>query len=164
MRTPSQLRALSDLADFLVGVPQEKFNMAEYRMDAEGDTIYWRNENDCGTSGCALGWAPHVPGLEPVESDFDADTRWGDCLRFKRYCKRVFGLVEDGHSCNHWEWCFSGRWAAYDNTPIGAARRIRFYVLRDLPENFVLPSTVWMDIVNDWAEEREKNKIVGVTC
>ena len=70
----------------------------------------------CGSAACAMGWAPvalghysRPPGLPPTEF----------CLLSTDY----FDLDD---SSPEWDWLFSGEWAAVDNTPEGAAWRIRY--------------------------------------
>lgn len=67
--------------------------------------------NLCGTAGCAIGHAP-LAGF-PVEL---SDKGWFP------YSERISGLK---NSSEEWEWCFGGDWEEYDNTPKGAAARIR---------------------------------------
>lgn len=63
----------------------------------------------------ALGHAPLIIPAKPSES-------WNS------YSDRVFGLSTD-----EWHWCFGGGWAVYDNTPKGAAKRIRYLIANDAP-------------------------------
>lgn len=72
----------------------------------------------CGTVASAVGWAPMVI---PVDSwDYD-----GGCLHWAKYSDRVFGLDE---WTDAWTWCFSPQWLPIDDTPDGAAKRIRYLV------------------------------------
>ena len=115
---------LSKLADYLeTEVKQKQFDMDLYRSDEVGRMCDFRSYHDCGTVGCALGWAPFVEGLEPIDQEFDDDHYMGVSLIFASYQRRVFDL-----STIAWEWCFSDEWRSYDNTPKGAAKRIRYFV------------------------------------
>lgn len=111
---------LRKLSTFLKTVPQEKFDMEWFRIDGEGSCNFISRHN-CGTSGCALGWAPLVPGLEDVREDYYSTLNTPAVLKFYRYCKRVFNLDNNNEI---WLYLFSDSWTNFDNTPIGAANRI----------------------------------------
>jgi hypothetical protein len=86
----------------------------------------------CSTAACALGWATVVPGLEVVVGDFRWDALnevWQ--LNWLDYCVRVFDLTGAGQlHGSAWEWLFGPSWWEWDNTPVGAARRVRELVRR----------------------------------
>lgn len=42
------------LADFLEKLPRKKFDLGEWSRG-------WDEENECGTTGCAIGWAATLP-------------------------------------------------------------------------------------------------------
>lgn len=67
----------------------------------------------CGTAACAVGHGPNA-GILPLGNE-----GWLD------YSERAFGL--SGGS-REWLWCFSEEWESVDNTPSGAAKRIRALV------------------------------------
>lgn len=81
---------LNKIADFLESnVKDEQFNIKEWR---EGD---YRSKHDCGTTGCAIGWAPFIEGLEPLECEFTPD--WGGhsySLDFRLYWRRILEGVD----------------------------------------------------------------------
>lgn len=64
----------------------------------------------CGSIGCAIGHGPYA-GIPKRPDEF-----WFE------YCHRVFRV--DAHTMA-WYWCFSQEWRWLDNTPGGAAKRIR---------------------------------------
>ena len=78
-----ELARLTKLAKYVdEEVKDEQFDMGVYRNKD------FRSINDCGTTGCLLGWAPFVePPLESEFSEFDEYTG----LLFGEYCYRVFG-------------------------------------------------------------------------
>lgn len=76
---------------------------------------------DCGTVGCALGHAPFF-GFEK-----SSDEDW-----FK-YCERHFGVRPD-KTTNEWALFFGGSWALYDNTRLGAAKRIQYLIDNGFPD------------------------------
>ena len=124
------------LADPLETIPQENFSMEQYRQKPSDDPdikfelvmCHFYSPVNCGSVGCALGHAPLAPGLEPIKDDYDAFS-----LCWLRYSQRVFGM--DSHKENKFEWnfVFSYRWEEYDNTPKGAAARIRYLVKHGRP-------------------------------
>ena len=79
----------------------------------------------CGTVACAAGHGP-MAGIEakPHES-------------WTAYTDRVFGTKINGHFSEKdmysWHWMFGAVWTKIDNTPKGAAARIRRYLDRGVP-------------------------------
>ena len=61
-------------------VKDEQFDMEVYRDKG------FRSINDCGTTGCLLGWAPFIE--PPLESEFGG---LYEDLDFDVYCERLFG-------------------------------------------------------------------------
>ncbi len=94
MNTANNLIKLANYIE--MNVPQEKLDMSSFRAK------FFINKHDCGTSGCALGWAPFVEGLEPVESDFDGPYVG---LDFWQYSERVFPAL-GSHMSADWEEVF----------------------------------------------------------
>lgn len=118
---------LLKLANYLeLNVTQKMFNMQSYRENSEGDSVTFRSKTDCGTVGCALGYAPLVNGLEAIAEEFIIGMNHSNYLDFSDYCKRVLGI------CNYkdksWEFLFASQWVGFDNTPEGAAARIKYLV------------------------------------
>ena len=112
---------LLKLAAYLETLPDdyEQFDMSEYMMKQDGK--YWEAvyvhelpKNDCGTVACAVGHGP-AAGIR-VYGDID----------WESYSDRVFGEFEDDYF--GWDYMFSASWSCSDNTPKGAAARIRTYV------------------------------------
>ena len=98
------------LSDFLLSDPVEtkgRFGMADFSRFAAPQQIA-KVGHACGTAGCAVGWAPTVPGLKPD----DGEEWWS-------YSDRIFALPSAP-----WDWCFSGSWATLDDTATGAGARI----------------------------------------
>lgn len=118
------------LADYLEKLPEDygHFGMHTYNGDGKPHEL----GHQCGTVACALGHAPYVKGLPvPLYDEF-----WGD------YCERVLGI--DSVSFE-WDWCFDANWVYKDNTPQGAAKRIKYLVEKGLPDN-------WYEQLNGRAE------------
>jgi hypothetical protein len=110
---------LLKLAAYLETLPDnyEQFDMSEYMLDRDGD--YWetlgpdeRSKPSCGTVACAVGHGPSA-GIR-IYGDLD----WAD------YAERVFGKI----CLDEFQYMFGSEWSNYDNTPKGAAARIRTFV------------------------------------
>ncbi|MBD9544288.1 hypothetical protein IB276_33115 [Ensifer sp. ENS04] len=112
---------LLQLAAYLDIVAQDAFNMGSYSLDEDGEKID-PNVSECGAVACAVGHAPNA-GLPVLLSD---GNDW------VTYSRRVFGLAPGEEP---WKWCFAGSWEWRDNTPAGAAKRIRYLVEHGVPEN-----------------------------
>ena len=99
---------LRQLADFIEqDVPDKKLNMRHFRSNKSGFRKDFVSVADCGTCGCALGWAPFVwPALESEMRFADDDERE---LQFERYARRVFPALFNpiGARTERWETCFS---------------------------------------------------------
>lgn len=117
---------LLKLAAYLETLPVDsrKFDMSAF-VHAPGSWLNFRPSDvperyaECGTVACAAGHGP-LAGIKPKDRE-----GWGE------YVDRVFALSND-----EFGWCFTGGWSAIDNTPHGAAARIRWMLDKGLPENF----------------------------
>jgi hypothetical protein len=116
---------LLKLADYLEALPADckEFDMRVYNS-VKADTLSGTRslgpdtrQHGCGTAACALGHGP-AAGIRVY-----GDGCWGD------YCKRVFGIDCDSRrNIDKFEYLFAATWVLFDNTPHGAAARIRTYV------------------------------------
>ena len=106
------------MADYIETVPQELFCMYEYR---DGDCI----NPVCTSVGDTIGHCTHLdPNKLPMiyaKIDF---CRWSEDFTG---LSRFSGM---------WLWCFDSVWYVIDNTPTGAAARIRYLINHGLPENW----------------------------
>lgn len=123
-------RNLIKLADAVEGIDPEIFDMSSYRKNKSNDYLIQRTP-DCGTIGCAIGWAPLVPSLEMCKEEEALFRIAHKGTAYAEYCSRVFG-VEQGS--RKWKYMFDSNWCTYDNTPTGASTRIReiAYGLKDI--------------------------------
>lgn len=112
---------LMTLANYLETLPAPKFDMKQFAADEHGDWLSPNQLHECDTVCCAAGNGP-AAGLPVIESDHDWQT----------YIERVFGIEL---YTREWHWCFSAGWAYVDNTPAGAARRIRHMLEHGVPDN-----------------------------
>ena len=117
------IKNLTLLAAYLEKLPAyyEHFNMASYMCDEDDFQIVLSQAaghppTHCGTVACAVGHAPFVTGMpQPNFSDYS----WA------YYSERIFDM---GGNDMAWDWCFSAPWDDVDNTPKGAAARIRYLI------------------------------------
>jgi hypothetical protein len=96
------------------------FDMKHFCVDSHGCTLDI-NDYHCGTVACVAGSFPQF-GIQ-IE-DFDTD--WDD------YLERVTGLHLEGQNF----WIFHHKWAALDNTPRGAGKRILWLLEHGVPEDW----------------------------
>lgn len=80
--------------------------------------------NTCGTSACALGHGP-AAGITPLQGE-----------NWIIYGNKNFGTMASGFT---FEWMFGEHWDEYDNTPRGAAARIKYFLAHSVPEDFRVP-------------------------
>ena len=150
--TTDQRRNLDTLATYLENLPEDytDFNMNYYFFEAgrsEEDAFIdshtsefakieakYARENGgvgkCGAVACAVGHGPSA-GILFDEFDFAHNNpekpEWG--IYVEKFCTN--GSLE-------WEFMFSGVWSLYDNTPHGAAKRIRYLLAHyQLPDLYV---------------------------
>lgn len=121
-----QAKRLLKLADFLeTRVSPTMFNMGQFR-DEDFESVH-----RCGAVGCAMGWAPFLEGrvFSPLPEEVKTDLLGSSDLSWSKYGVRVFGV--DTYEDPLWEFLFSGEWEGFDDTPVGAAQRIRYVVFHD---------------------------------
>lgn len=112
--TDEQRDNLRKLADYLdSGKLKAKFDMDRF------SELRINSEQTCGSVGCAIGHGPYVGIIK------EAEENWYE------YAERVFGMVPA-----RWAWLFSSNWKDVDNTPEGAAARIRYYLEHGMPKNY----------------------------
>jgi hypothetical protein len=118
---------LEKLAAYLSGELAADFDMYLFSDNEHRDYA-----GCCGSVGCAIGHGPYA-GIEKHSNDL-----WVE------YSERAFGL--DRYS-KEWRWCFSEAWSDVDNSPEGAAGRIRYYLECGLPKDW--DEWVWKHISPD---------------
>lgn len=131
------------LAAYLSALPEDydDFNMAVFftdrsleRVDVPVEQNYGRHNGgvgNCGAIACAVGHGPSA-GLYVPETCFTISGRidwleYADHMFIKGYA-REYGLTQR----RAFEWMFGGGWSYIDNTPHGAAKRIRWLLANGL--------------------------------
>lgn len=146
------------LAEKLDMTPQAEFDMEVFRGtrnefgDLESEHYY--SMENCGTVGCALGQAPLTRGLEPIAGDFEIEIYGSKKnLNYAAYGERIFGII----SGEIWDFIFSSEWREVDNTPKGAAARIRYLCKNGLPSEYMYDSkTVALYMTEAIKESRDE--------
>ena len=135
--TKTQKSNLEKLASFLENhVPPPRFNMSSFLENADLKIGSWHEKNSeymtftssskvynhCGTVACAVGHGPLV-GIHKKRTE-----------GWFAYADRVFG----SENMSVFTFLFGGCWEEVDNTPEGAAARIRFFLDNncELPPEF----------------------------
>lgn len=148
---------LIKLADYILNnVTDKHFNMENYRSSVRKITnsrgeqvptlelVSFYSFGNCGTTGCALGWAPFA--LTEAEPDVRAvlrkeffDTFIGGkyggsgCVNFKILSLELFGIPWGSLA---WEYLFEAEWADYGNEGTREAFVERVAVYLSNPEMF----------------------------
>lgn len=146
---------LEKLAAYLEALPvtYEHFDMEGYASNiklTDFDHVMYSDPSaatvTCGTVACAVGHGPAagipllekhlvvIPSLTGGAAYHDID--WDD------YSEN-FAPTGD----RDWAWMFSSSWASIDNSPFGAAARIRYYLDRGMPEGFGYICANWSDFI-----------------
>lgn len=160
MTTNTHHENFEKLRDFLLtnDVP---FDMFSYRSQLDWDTpMDWPTKDDfekgkldCGTAGCAIGWAPFVVKPDNACYEFGNDRE----LSYEAYCLKHFGVA---WSDREFEWLFGSRWQAIDNTRQGAAYRIDLFLKKGAvvvvrPEKLSLREIEeYIEARDEWLKER----------
>ena len=107
------------MADYAETIRPELFNIAVYR---QGQCI----TPECDSIGCLIG---HCTILDTKQLPIN----FLGIIDFYVWINDFAGLMP---GTPKWHWCFSPLWVDVDNTPTGAAARIRYLVEHGLPENW----------------------------
>ncbi len=126
--TDYQRANLAKLANYLDSVEPPKFDMRWFNNGTfnKGCT---GSPNVCGTVSCAVGHGP-AAGIEPCPDD-----TWAS------YAKREFvgydGDDNEAYIDNPvFDFLFDSDWEDVDNTPAGAAARIRYFLKNGIPVSY----------------------------
>jgi hypothetical protein len=117
---------LEKLAAYLEQLPEDysHFGMMNYMAVKQFTYPYTSSAHlidACGAVACAIGHGP-AAGIP----------RKGDYEYWSTYSHRVFDLGYDD-----FDWCFCAEWLLVDDTPHGAAKRIRYLLEHGEPDDAV---------------------------
>lgn len=143
----AQTRAeLVKLSTYLREVDSRPSNL---KFDME--TFYSPTPHECGSSACAIGhyaimigWQPMYGGIAPPEGQVVETCSIGESnvLGWQVFSRQVLGLSNRGSTEEDWDWLFSGEWGGVDNTALGAAARIDYYLEHGVPDPFSISSSL----------------------
>lgn len=122
------------LAEYLEDLPDdyEHFDIWGYYSGWDyRQYISGASSMSCGTVACVVGHGPSA-GLTLTDDEMLSIYSPSDGITWERYCWKVFELKSDSIK---WSWLFDSLWVDIDNTPKGAAARIRYLLDgQDIPE------------------------------
>lgn len=133
---------LEKLATYLEGLPEDydAFTMAHYFIAPPKEEVRYAAENGgvaaCGAAACAVGHGPAAGILVPAEFVGPSSVDWNGYA----------GLFVGHYDTAEYDWCFDGTWNRIDNTPSGAAARIRYLLAEGCPPPEMIEAhdvTVW---------------------
>ena len=107
------------MADYIETIPQDKFDMKRFRSGELG-------KHECNSVGCVIGHCT-IPDKNPLPTGL-----YGD-IDFDEWSRNFTDLKPYS---SEWSYLFSFDWFAVDNTPTGAASRIRHFLEKGLPEDW----------------------------
>jgi hypothetical protein len=112
---------LEKIANLIEGIPPKYFNMFNFiHQEYIGDKII--------TVGNTIGHAT-ILDVYNIQKNFKPK----GVVDYLSWSEYFTGLSAESEE---WEWCFSPKWVKYDNTPTGAAKRIKILIENGLPENW----------------------------
>ncbi len=113
---------LLKMADYIETIPQELFDMGGWREDGD------KYSHECKSIGCVLGHCT-ILDTDPLPKHFD------DSIDFRKWSEEFTGINSE-YGSEEWKYLFDADWDSIDNTPTGAAKRIRYFVENGLPTNW----------------------------
>jgi hypothetical protein len=157
---------LQILADGLMTLPENyhNFGMASYVCavkssytlpvpeEALKQYVLGTTQLPCGTVACAVGHGPTF-GLFMTTREAD-DEDWED------YTLRVFGSFPEEYVYTR---LFDGRWASWDNTVVGAAKRI-YKLLTEEPESLYAERSKTDIFQLDYADQQPVDWMGNPVC
>lgn len=100
------------------------------------DVLNHIKKNPCGTTACIGGWGIVMGiGITDLKDEMIED-----------YIKRVY-TGEDLEG-TLFRWIFDGRWVPIDNTALGGAARIRYFLDNGIPDQSVFQDSVYQNVEN----------------
>jgi len=147
--TERQTSNLLMLAEYLEQpILKAAFNMENYTGEPHSAKI-----TDCGSVGCAVGHGPYAGVPKDTSENWNA-YGWENFIPSDNY---MTSFREGNEPVRYnWSFAFDSDWHRIDNTPQGAAKRIRYLLAGDeVPECFKkfieYPSnTLYQEELKDW--------------
>jgi len=109
------------MADYIETISQDRFDMGKFRT---GELV----KHECGSVGCVIGHCT-ILDKNPLRLDLDGH------IDFDAWSFDFTGL-DSFYDNDKWQYLFSCEWETVDNTPAGAAKRIRYFLENGLPKNW----------------------------
>jgi len=107
------------MADYIETIAQDRFDMDNFRT---GEAV----KHECDTVGCVIG---HCTVLD----ENPLPMRYSGNINFSAWSFDFTGL---GPLSGESAYLFASSWEAVDNTPTGAANRIRHFLEKGLPDDW----------------------------
>lgn len=129
--TAENIGNLEKLATYLESLPAdyEHFSMLDYycgERPAADYALHNGGLGKCGAVACAVGHGPAAGILAPEEMVNRSIVDWN----------AYAGLFVGSYETAEYDWAFYDNWAAFDDTPHGAAARIRYMLAKGTPSGF----------------------------
>jgi hypothetical protein len=124
----TNIENLEKMAQYVENLPQSVFDMSSFRL---GDPIPISHE--CKTVGCIIGHCT-ILDLNPLPVDNLFGINY-PTINFYRWCFNFTG-IHQSDDVDEFLFLFGSDWDKIDNTPKGAAQRIRYFLEYGLPENW----------------------------
>ena len=122
------------LAAYLESLPEgySNFDMSDFILNTgnlEDQIDYAKNNggvHKCGTAACAVGHGPAAGILFPEDKKYWVPHTGAPA--WFTYSQLFINNSHGARSIALWSWCFGGDWSLCDDTPHGAAKRLRYLI------------------------------------
>ena len=121
-----KIENLLKMADYIEKIPQKVFDMEIFRSGND-------EKHNCDSIGCIIGHCVILDSLSNIPYDCDYHSNGEKSIDFHKWCREYTGIHFSSYSGLY---LFSSEWSNIDNTPEGAAKRIRYFVKNGLPFNW----------------------------
>lgn len=138
-----------------------------------GLDIFFQEESDikdyeCGASACAVGHFAVMRGYAADENGVFIENNvvckngltvnGGVNMGWRDFSKNVIGVSTWGEQQIIWNWLFSSGWCKFDNTPLGVAARIEYFLEHGVPDGDGINDVFGMNVkklLSTYLERRE---------
>lgn len=107
-------------------------------------------EDECGTAACAvghyavmIGWDASSEGVKPKtmtpewEAEYKRNSGAIGRMSWCDFTTNIIGVDASEDEAHLFAWLFASRWEGYDNSPLGAALRIDYFLEHGIPNSFI---------------------------